>query len=34
MLMITDSAVKKFKEFLGKKIDQDYGIRIFVTAGG
>jgi len=34
MLMLTDSAVRKFKEFLGKKIDEDCGIRIFVTAGG
>jgi Fe-S cluster assembly iron-binding protein IscA len=34
MLMLTDSAVRKFKEFLGKKIGEDCGIRIFMAGGG
>ncbi len=33
MLIITDSAVKKFKEFIEKDGNPDSGIRIFVSAG-
>ena len=32
MLTLTDSAIEKFREFLGRK--NTHGIRIFATAGG
>ena len=34
MLTLTDSAVTKFREFIGPKTDQERGIRIFMTGGG
>jgi len=34
MVMLTDKAVQKFKEFLEQERDVDYGIRIFASSGG
>ena len=34
MLTLTDNAVKRFKEILGEKKGNDYGIRIFAAGGG
>lgn len=34
MLTLTESAVKKFREFIGGKSNEERGIRIFMTGGG
>lgn len=33
MLTLTDSAIRKFKEFIKKEAIPDSGIRIFLSAG-
>jgi len=34
MVMLTDKAAQKFKEFLESERVRDYGIRIFSSSGG
>ncbi len=34
MLTLTENAVKRFKEMIGEKKGNDYGIRIFASGGG
>ena len=34
MLNLTDKAIKRFKDMIGGKKANDYGVRIFVSGGG